>query len=107
MPADDTGAAATTKGNGQKLLTSDEAATLKGDIDNVRKDMKQLFEDLKRMTRNEAEFAGRKAGDLKGAAVEAAREKRDDVEEYVKEHPIGALAAAAGVGFILALLVGR
>lgn len=87
--------------------TNDEAAALKADIEAIRKDIKQLFSDIKQVTRTEAESAGRRANELKGAAVDAARDKQADVEEYVREHPLGALAAAAGVGFILALLVGR
>lgn len=93
--------------NSPKSTASDDVANLKSDIEALRKDIKQLFEDLKRATKSEADMAGRKANELKGAAVDAAREKRDDVEDYVKEHPLGSLAAAAGVGFILALLVGR
>lgn len=80
---------------------------LKADLEAIRKDIKQLFGDLKKVTKSEAESAGRKAGEMKDAAIDAARERRDDVEDYVKEHPLGALAAAAGVGFVLALLLGR
>lgn len=87
--------------------TADETAALKSDIEAIRKDIKQLFSDLKTATRNEADHAGRKANELKGVALDAAKDKQADVEEYVREHPLGALAAAAGVGFILALLVGR
>lgn len=93
--------------NSPNPMSNEEAANLKGDIDAIRKDIRQLFEDLKRLTKDQGDVAGRRASELRGAAFDAAREKRDDVEEYVKEHPIGALAAAAGVGFILALLVGR
>ncbi len=91
----------------EKLISTEEAAQLKGDIEAIRKDIKQLFTDLTKLTKNEADYAGRKATELKGAAVDAAKERRDEVEDYVKEHPLGALAAAAGVGFVLALLVGR
>src|SRR5690606_12602474 len=90
-----------------KAATAEDTAALKSDIEAIRKDIKQLFSDLKQLTRSEADYAGRKASELRGAAVDAAREKRDDVEDYVREHPLGSLAAAAGVGFILALLVGR
>ncbi len=83
-----------------KLLNKDDTEALKADIDAIRKDIKQLFDDVKTITKTEA-------SELKDAAVGAARERRDDLEGYVKEHPLGALAAAAGTGFILALLLGR
>lgn len=91
----------------EKLITKEEAAALKSDLDAIKKDIKQLFTDLRSATKHEAEFAGRKANELRDVATETARESRAEVEDYIRDHPLGSLAAAAGVGFILALLVGR
>ncbi len=53
-----------------------------------------------------AEYRG-KAEHVYGEARERARTFREEGEEYVRENPTRAVAAALGVGFILGLLFRR
>ncbi|MBJ06216.1 MAG: hypothetical protein CMO40_03730 [Verrucomicrobiaceae bacterium] len=61
-----------------------------------------------------ADAAGEKAAQFKGVAGEQweetrikAREVHADFEEYIRQHPTQSVLVAAGVGFLLGLIVRR
>lgn len=61
-----------------------------------------------------ADVAGEKAAQFKDAAGEhweetrvKAREVHADLEEYIRQHPTKSVLVAAGVGFLLGLIVRR
>jgi ElaB/YqjD/DUF883 family membrane-anchored ribosome-binding protein len=51
--------------------------------------------------------AKEKLAQAERAAVEKAKEAAKATDEYVHEHPWKAVGIAAGVGFVLGLLIGR
>jgi len=59
----------------------------------------------------EAQELREKIGELKDDFTDAARTAKDravkGTTEWVKEHPFAAIGIAAGVGFVIGLLVGR
>ncbi|MGD0999526.1 MAG: DUF883 domain-containing protein [Candidatus Brocadiia bacterium] len=59
----------------------------------------------------EAQELREKIGELKDDFTDAARTAKDravkGTTEWVKEHPFAAIGIAAGVGFVLGILVGR
>jgi len=48
-----------------------------------------------------------KIGDLHHESIERARRAARDTDEYVHEHPWQAVGAAAGIGFLLGMLIAR
>ena len=62
-------------------------------------------------SKTEAEALGEKMATLKQDFADVAKTARDravkGTADWVKEHPLGTIGIAAGVGFLIGLLVGR
>ena len=88
-------------------------------------EFKALVSDTEQLLQHSVELTGDKAEELRGqintslqrarqalgstekALLERGKEALNSSEEYVREHPLHALAIGAGVGFLLGLLVSR
>lgn len=86
-------------------------------------DFKALVSDTEQLLKHSAELTGDKAEALREqltsslqrardvliateqAVLERSKETLNDGEEYVRKHPLKALAIGSGVGFLLGLLV--
>ncbi|WP_205341646.1 DUF883 family protein [Denitrificimonas caeni] len=86
-------------------------------------DFKALVADTEQLLKHSAELTGDKAEELRGqissslqrardalisteqAVLERSKETLHDGEEYVRKHPLKALAIGTGIGFLLGLLV--
>lgn len=84
-----------------------EKYALKEDIDAVRADLSQLVKDVKTIAKNESKEVSKTVGEWSDKAQDEVAARRSDLESQVKENPLGAIATAAGVGFLLALILGR
>lgn len=109
--------------------TSDFSRSGNGQSSAASKDLEvqiqQLREDIASLTRTVAAIGNEKASDMKGKArrvaneaadaskqmVEAAREQavslERDLERQIRTNPLQAVGIAAGVGFMLALIMRR
>lgn len=86
---------------------TDEKYALKEDIDALRGDLSQLMKDVKTLAEHEGEAMSKRVGAWSEAAQDEVAARRQDLEGQVRENPLGALATAAGVGFLMALILGR
>lgn len=93
-----------------------ELQNLKSDVAALRSDISDLARTMGEIgTRRAHAFRDQVADDIRNSREELRRrldKARDrgrqayhDVEEQVTEHPLGSLAAAVGIGFILAKLL--
>ncbi|PFH04534.1 ElaB/YqjD/DUF883 family membrane-anchored ribosome-binding protein [Collimonas sp. PA-H2] len=91
----------------------------------VNRDVKVLVQDAQALFQAAAALTGDKAEELRAramrlldsalvaaqeaqtVAVGASKEMADSAEQYVKENPWQALAAAAGVGFLVGVIMTR
>ncbi|MEO7774819.1 MAG: DUF883 family protein [Steroidobacteraceae bacterium] len=94
-------------------------------VDKLTSDLRQVVVDVEELLRATAGTAGEKIGearnkaertlsyarerlsDLEGQAIERAKEAAGDADEYVRENPWQAIGVAAGVAFLVGLLVSR
>lgn len=90
-----------------KAKAKTDQYAVKGDIDALRDDIQKLFKDVRNLAKHEGGVVGQKVGDWTDQAKDRVSEGRQDLESQVRENPLGAVAAAAGVGFVLALILGR
>ncbi|WP_022697857.1 DUF883 family protein [Euryhalocaulis caribicus] len=86
---------------------TDDKYALKEDIDALRGDLSQLMKDVKTLAEHESKEVSKKVGAWSEAAQDEVAARRQDLESQVRENPLGALATAAGVGFLMALILGR
>lgn len=100
-------AATSASSTADKAKSKTDQYAVKGDIDALREDMQKLFKDVRKLAKHEGDAVGRKVGDWTDQAKDRVSEGRQDLESQVRENPLGAVAAAAGVGFVLALILGR
>ena len=78
-----------------------EAATSDDLAASVREKLDASREALERVAREK----GGPAGEALAAAERSIREELDELEERVRQNPIGALLVAGGVGLLLGLLL--
>lgn len=80
---------------------------MNSDIEQLRKDIAQLTDHLKQAGYRSVSRAQRAAKDSAGQLRGTAEDFQDDMAEMVREKPMAALAMAAGVGFLLAMMMRR
>ncbi|KAA3620463.1 MAG: DUF883 domain-containing protein [Calditrichaeota bacterium] len=59
-----------------------------------------------KLTENLSELS-KKADEIKGVAEQQMKESLADAEEHIRKNPLSSVAVAAGVGFVLGLLLNR
>ena len=99
-----------------KLSSSYQAVTQ--DFNQLVKDAQMLFEEATTLTgekANEAikrgmellDVASKKLHDAQNSVIVSAKQASDCTEVYVKENPWRAVGAAAGVGLLIGVMIGR
>lgn len=98
---------------------------LENNISTVNHDMKSLVKDAQALFAAAAALTGEKAEEMRNrgmraldtalssaqeaqaSAIEAGKEIAHSADSYVKENPWRAIAAAAGVGLLVGVIIGR
>jgi ElaB/YqjD/DUF883 family membrane-anchored ribosome-binding protein len=101
------------------------ASSLNGNLGNVQTDVKALVKDAQALLTAAAALTGEKAEDMRargmqlldqalgkasqvqGQAVVKGRELAHSADVYVKDNPWRTIAAAAGVGLLVGVILGR
>ncbi|MFP5391264.1 MAG: YqjD family protein [Gammaproteobacteria bacterium] len=101
------------------------ANSLNGSASNVQSDVKTLVRDAQSLLQAAATLTGEKADDLRkrgmdmldvalgkasqyqGQALEKGKELAQTADVYVKDNPWRTVAAAAGVGLLVGVILGR
>lgn len=104
---------------------SSAAASLNGNLGNVQTDVKTLVRDAQSLLTAAAALTGEKAEEMRargmqlldqalgkasqvqGQALVKGRELAHTADVYVKDNPWRTIAAAAGVGLLLGVILGR
>jgi ElaB/YqjD/DUF883 family membrane-anchored ribosome-binding protein len=97
---------------------NDSYQAVSQDFNQLVKDARMLFEEATTLTgekANEAikrgmellDVASKKLHEAQNSVMVSAKEASDCTEVYVKENPWRSLGAAAGVGLVIGLIVGR
>ena len=105
--------------------TGNGAATLNGSINSVQTDVKTLVKDAQTLLTAAASLTGEKAEDMRqrgmqlldvalgkasqvqGQALVKGKELAHTADVYVKDNPWRTIAAAAGVGLLVGVILGR
>lgn len=84
-----------------------EIEQLKGELETLRKDFRQLTDTFKSMSRQQlnagADYARQSADQVRGQA----REATQSLEHEISQRPFSSVAAAFGIGFIMGKLLDR
>ena len=67
----------------------------------------ERVDDIRARARESLQQARSRLGEVKGEAIEQAREVAASADEYVRENPWQVVGVAAGVGLLLGLLISR
>ena len=76
-------------------------------LDQVGTDTGEIAQNARMRLREKLRDARYRLEDLEAAAVERTRAAARATDDYVHEHPWRAVAVAAGLGFVVGLLVNR
>lgn len=95
-------------------VSADKDLNPEVDGSSVENDIKQLREDIARLTEHMKKLGSRSVYTAQKAAKESAQQLRGTAEDYqeelaemVREKPLTALALAAGIGYFFALISRR
>lgn len=109
----------------ESLTTARSGNKLNGNIDAVQTDVKALVRDAQSLFQAATALTGEKADELRGRgmhmldtalgkahevqsqAVVKGKELAGEANVYVKDHPWRTIAAAAGVGLLVGVILGR
>lgn len=105
--------------------TGNGAATLNGNVNAVQTDVKTLVKDAQTLLTAAAALTGEKADEMRsrgmamldvalnkahqvqGQAIVKGKELAHSADVYVKDNPWRTIAAAAGVGLLVGVILGR
>lgn len=105
--------------------TGNGAATLNGNVNTVQTDVKTLVKDAQTLLTAAAALTGEKADEMRsrgmamldvalgkaqqvqGQAIVKGKELAHSADVYVKDNPWRTIAAAAGVGLLVGVILGR
>lgn len=107
----------TTRTNGANQLNS-QIADVKADFKVLVRDAQSLLQaatalggekadDLRKRGMDMLDVALNKSGNVQGQAVEKSKELAATADVYVKDNPWRTIAAAAGVGLLVGVILGR
>ncbi len=99
-------------------MLANNVKTVRNDMKTLLRDAQELFREATAATGDKAEelrqkgiglleAASVKAQELQNAAIETGKEAAKTTDEFVHENPWKAVGIAAGVGFIVGLLIAR
>lgn len=100
-------AATGAKSSQENTQAGAEAGDIRADIEQLRKDIGQLSEHLLETGNRSMSRARQAASDSADQLRGTASDLQDDLTETVREKPFTALAVAAGVGFLVAMMMRR
>lgn len=105
--------------------TGNGSSTLNGNMNTVQTDVKTLVKDAQTLLTAAAALTGEKADEMRhrgmqmldvalgkasqvqGQAIVKGKELAHTADVYVKDHPWRTIAAAAGVGLLVGVILGR
>lgn len=99
-------------------MLANNVKTVRNDMKTLLRDAQELFREATAATGEKAEelrqkgiglleLASAKAQELQTAAIETGKEVAKTTDEYVHENPWKAVGIAAGVGFVIGVLIAR
>ncbi|WP_265515728.1 DUF883 family protein [Nitratireductor luteus] len=86
---------------------SNRSTGTRGGTENLESDIQRLRDDIAKLTEDMRKMGNRSLSRARQAATESAEEWQSEITETVREKPFTALAVAAGVGWLLAMMMRR
>lgn len=108
----------TTRGNGSAASFNGASNTVQGDVKSLVRDAQSLLhaaatltgekaDDLRKRGMELLDVALAKGSQVQGQAIEKGKELAHTADVYVKDNPWRTVAAAAGVGLLVGVILGR